>query len=452
MNIIIAGCGNIGRTLAEQLNAEGHDITVIDNRQSAVEIVTGADEALGVVGNITNLSVLEDAGVKNADILIAVTGNDELNLLACLMARKSGCKSTIARVENPDYNGRQIGFMKEELGLSMVVNPHRAAAREAGRLLKYPSALRVESFAKSRVEIITFKLDANSILCGLSLKDMAVKLKCDVLISLVTRGEEVIIPGGDFVLQEKDEISVVGAEDKMVHFLKILKLPTASARDIMIAGGGRMAVYLAQEMLGMGLSVKLIERDDDRCRSLSELLPRATIINGDATEKNLLLEEGLIDTNAFISATDFDEENIMLSLYAKSVSKARCITRIHRVSYENLLDKLEVGSTIYPKNITAEHIIKYVRAMKNSLGSNIETLYRLHDNKVEALEFLIREESAVTEKTLSELKLKKGVLVVTVTRKGQLSLARGNTRIALGDTVIIMTTNSGITDIKDILR
>ncbi|MBR4183098.1 MAG: NAD-binding protein, partial [Lachnospiraceae bacterium] len=228
MNIIIAGCGNIGRTLAEQLNAEGHDITVIDNRQSAVEIVTGADEALGVVGNITSLSVLEDAGVKSADILIAVTGNDELNLLACLMARKSGCKSTIARVENPDYNGRQIGFMKEELGLSMVINPHRAAAREAGRLLKYPSALRVESFAKSRVEIITFKLDSNSILCGLSLKDMAIKLKCDVLISLVTRGEEVIIPGGDFVLQEKDEISVVGAEEKMVHFLKILKLPTAS--------------------------------------------------------------------------------------------------------------------------------------------------------------------------------------------------------------------------------
>ncbi|MBO7401963.1 MAG: Trk system potassium transporter TrkA [Lachnospiraceae bacterium] len=452
MNIIIAGCGNIGRTLAEQLNAEGHDITVIDNRQSAVETVTAADEALGVVGNITSLSVLEDAGVRSADILIAVTGNDELNLLACLMARKSGCKSTIARVENPDYNGRQIGFMKEELGLSMVVNPHRAAARETGRLLKYPSALRVESFAKSRVEIITFKLDAKSILCGLSLKDMAVKLKCDVLISLVTRGEEVIIPGGDFVLQEKDEISVVGAEEKMVHFLKILKLPTASARDIMIAGGGRMAQYLAQEMLGMGVAVKLIERDDERCRSLSELLPRATIIHGDATEKNLLLEEGLIDTNAFISATDFDEENIMLSLYAKSVSKARCITRIHRVSYENLLDKLEVGSTIYPKNITAEHIIKYVRAMKNSLGSNIETLYRLHDNKVEALEFLIREYSAVTEKPLSELKLKNGVLVVCVTRKGQFSLARGNTRIDIGDTVIVMTTNSGITDIKDILR
>ena len=452
MNIIIAGCGNIGRTLAEQLNAEGHDITVIDNRQSAVEIVTGADEALGVVGNITSLSVLEDAGVKTADLLIAVTGNDELNLLACLMARKSGCKSTIARVENPDYNGRQIGFMKEELGLSMVVNPHRAAAREVGRLLKYPSALRVESFAKSRVEIITFKLDEKSILCGMSLKDMAIKLKCDVLISLVTRGEEVIIPDGEFVMQEKDEISVVGAEDKMVHFLKILKLPTASARDILIAGGGRMALYLAQEMLGMGVAVKMIERDDERCRNLSELLPRATIIHGDATEKNLLLEEGLVDANAFISATDFDEENIMLSLYAKSVSKARCITRIHRVSYENLLDKLEVGSTIYPKNITAEHIIKYVRAMKNSLGSNIETLYRLHDNKVEALEFLIREESAVTEKPLSELKLKKGVLVVCVTGKGQFSLARGNTRIGMGDTVIVMTTNSGITDIKDILR
>ena len=334
----------------------------------------------------------------------------------------------------------------------MIVNPQLAAAREMARILKFPSALKVDSFAKSRVDLVNYRIEEDNPLCNMKLKDMGSKLHCDVLIPIVERGDEVLIPGGDFELRAKDEISIVGTQAKTLDLFKKMGVPTSAARNVMIVGGGRTSIYLAKQLLDMGIKVKIIEREEKRCEELTEMLPRAMIICGDATDKDLLIEEGLLDTEAFVATTNFDEENIMLALFVKSQTNAKLITKVHRVSYDEIIDSLDVGSIIYPKYITAESIIKYVRAMKNSIGSNIETLYRLNDNRVEALEFFIKEDSPVVDIPLSELKLKPNVLIGCITHKGQVTIPNGQSVIEVGDTVILITTKTGLHDIRDALR
>ncbi len=451
MKIIIVGCGNVGSTLAEQLSTEGHDITVIDMREQLVKDVSAAYDVLGLVGNGASFNVQSEAGVEQADLLVAVTGADELNLLCCLIARKAGGCHTIARVSNPVYSS-EIGFIKEELGLSMIINPQLTAAREMARMLKFPSALKVDTFAKSRSELLVYRIDEDSPLCNMKLKEMSMKLHCDVLIPIVERGEQVVIPGGDFTLLEKDNITVIATQAKTIDFFKKMGKPTAAARDIMIIGGGITSIYLAKQLLQMGVKVKIIERDINRCEELAEMLPKAMIIHGDATDKDVLLEEGLVETEAFVANTNFDEENIMLTLFAKSLSKAKLITKVHRIAYDDIIDSLDLGSVIYPKYITAVHIIKYVRAMKNSLDSNIETLYRLNDNRVEVLEFLIKDNSPIVGIPLVDLKLKPNVIIGCITHKGRLEIARGQSVIAVGDTVILITTQTGMHDILDALK
>lgn len=451
MKIIIVGCGNVGATLAEQLSKEGHDITVVDTREQLVGNITNSFDVLGIVGNGASLNVLSEAGIADAHLLIAVTGSDELNLLCCLFAKKAGGCHTIARVSNPVY-GREIVFIKEELGLSMIINPQLAAAREMARLLKFPSALKVDSFAKSRVELVTFRIEEGNPLCDMKLRDMGSRLHCDVLIPIVERSGEVIIPDGNFELKAKDEISIVGTQVKTIEFFKKLGVPTAAARDVMLIGGGRTSIYLAKQLLEMGIKVKIIERDEKRCEELTEMLPRAMIICGDGTEKDLLMEEGLMETEAFVATTNFDEENIMLALFAKSLCKAKLITKVHRISYDEIINSLDVGSIIYPKYITAEHIIKYVRAMRNSMGSNIETLYRLNDNRVEVMEFLVKEDSPVVGIPLQELRLKPNMLIGCITHKGQVTIPKGQSIIEVGDTVILITTTTGLHDIRDAVR
>lgn len=450
MKIIIVGCGNVGATLAEQLSKEGHDITVVDTREQLVESVTNNCDVLGIVGNGTSFNIQLEAGVDEADLLIAVTGADELNLLCCLIAKKAGGCHTIARVSNPVYS-REIAFIKEELGLSMVINPQLAAAREMARLLKFPSALKVDTFAKSRVELINYRLEEGNPLCNMKLKDMGSKLNCDVLIPIVERGEQVIIPDGNFELKEKDEISIVGSQAKTLELFKKMGVPTAAAKNVLIVGGGRTSIYLAEQLLEMGIKVKIIEKDQEHCELLTEMLPKAMIICGDATDKELLMEEGLVEAEAFVATTNFDEENIMLALFAKSLSNAKLITKVHRISYDEIIDSLDVGSIIYPKYITAESIIKYVRAMKNSIGSNIETLHRLNDNRVEALELLIKEDSPVIGIPLQDLQLKPNMIIGCITHKGKVTIPNGQSVIKAGDTVIVITTTTGLHDIRDIL-
>ncbi len=451
MKIIIVGCGNVGAALAEQLSSEGHDITVIDTRQQLVESVSVSCDVLGIVGNGASFTVQSEAGVGESDLIIAVTGSDELNLLCCLIARKAGGCSTIARVSNPVYSD-EIAFIKEELGLSMIINPQAAAAREMARTLKFPFAQKVDTFAKSRVELVVYRIEEDSTLCGMKLKDMPGKLRCDVLIPVVERGEQVIIPDGNFEMQAKDSITIVSTQNKTIEFFKRLGKPTAAARDAIIAGGGRTTIYLAKQLTQMGVKVKIIERDSKRCDVLSEMLPKAMIICGDATDKDLLLEEGLAEAETFVANTNFDEENIMLTLFAKSLSKAKLITRVHRISYDDIIDKLELGSIVYPKYVTAVIIIKYVRAMKNSLGSNIETLYRLNDNRVEALEFFIRERSPIVGVPLAELNLKPNMIIGCITHKGKTSIANGQSVIRVGDTVILITAQTGLHDIRDAVK
>lgn len=451
MRIIIVGCGNVGTAIAEQLSYEGHNITVVDVNEKLVNGVSDAYDVLGVVGNGASLNIQREAGVDNADLLIAVTGADELNLLCCLIARKAGGCHTIARVSNPVYS-REIGFIKEELGLSMIINPQMAAAQEIGRLLKFPSALKVDSFAKSRVELVIYKVPEDSALCGVKLRDLTAKVKCNVLIPIVERGEEVMIPDGEFELAAGDEITIVSPAENTIDFFKKMGDPTSVTRDIMMIGGGTTTIYLARQLLNMGVKVKIVEQDPARCEELTEMLPKALVICGDATDKELLIEEGLKTVGAFASMTNFDEENIMLTLFAKSLSKAKLFTKVHRISYDEIIESLGVGSVIYPKYITAEEIIKYVRAMKNSIGSNIETLYRLNDNRVEALEFQIREDSPVVGIPLKELNLKKNMIIGCITHKGKVEMPTGNSVIKVNDMVILITTTTGLHDIRDALR
>lgn len=452
MKIIVVGCGNVGITLAEQLSKENHDITVVDTRESIVENVTNLCDVLGVVGNGTSLSVLQEAGINETDLLIAVTGSDEMNLLCCLIARKAGGCHTIARVSNPIYNSEEIAFIKEELGLSMVINPQLATAREMGRQLKFPSAIKVDSFAKSRADLVNYRLESGNPLCNTKLKDLTGKYADEVLIPIVERGDEVIIPDGNFELLEKDIITIVGSEKSTAEFFKWMGVPVTKAKEVMIIGAGRTAIYLAKQLLAMGIKVKIVENDEKKCDDVAEMLPKVMLIRGDATDKDLLLEEGLENTGAFIANTTFDEENVMLSLYAKSCSKAKLITKIHHISYDDIIESLDLGSVIYTKYITAEAIIKYVRAMKNSMGSEIETLYRLSDNRVEALELLIREGSPVVGIPLRELPLKSDVLIGCISRKGKAMIPNGRSVIEVGDTIILLTTRTGFYDITDALK
>lgn len=451
MRIIIVGCGNVGMTLAEQLSKEGHNITIIDTNDRQVQNAANTFDVMGIEGNGASFSIQAEAGIEDADLLVAVTGSDELNLLCCLIAKKAGGCHTIARVRNPVYS-REIGYIKEELGLSMIINPEYAAAMEMGRVLKFPSAVKIDTFAKGRIELIRYRIPEESILHNMALKDIPAVLRCDVLVCVAERGEEVVIPDGNFVLQARDTISIVASAQNAVKFFKKMGAATTRAKNAMIIGGGETAFYLAKQLISMGVSVKIIEKDKKRCEELCELLPQALIIYGDGTDRELLLEEGMVHAEAFVTLTNFDEENIMLSLFAKSMSKAKLITQVHRIAYDEIINELELGTVIYPKYITAENIIQYVRAMQNSIGSNIETLYRLNDNKVEAMEFVVKEDSPVVGIPLQQMNLKENILICCINHKGNIITPKGQSVISVGDTVVIVTIITGLHDIKDILK
>ena len=451
MNIIIVGCGKVGLTLIEQLSREGHDLTLIDQSKDVVETVTNKYDIMGMVGNGASYHVQVEAGIEEANLLIAVTESDELNLLCCMIAKKSSNCQTIARVRNPEYS-RDVNSIKSKLGLAMVINPEHAAAREAARLLRTPSAIKVDTFVKGRVELLKLKIEPGSVLHGIRLMDMPHKLHCNVLVCVVQREDEVIIPKGNFVLQEKDIISIVASPKKADEFFRKIGMDHGKVKDAMIVGGGDLTYYLTEELLSMGIGVTIIEKDMNRCNFLSEHLPKATIIHGDGSERQILEEEGLAGAEAFLSLTDMDEENIMMSLFAKSCSEAKLVTKINKIAFDDIISQLDIGSIICPKQVTAENIVRYVRGMENSLGINIETLYRIIEDKAEALEFLIQKGSPVIGIPLQEMKLKKNVLICCINHAGQIITPRGSDVIQEMDTVIVVTTETGFSDIADILE
>ena len=456
LSIVIVGCGKVGLTLVEQLSREGHDITVIDKDRSLVEHISGTYDVLGVVGNGASYSVQKEAGIENTDLIIAVTESDELNLLCCTVAKRVANCSAIARVRTPDYS-QDVGYLRERLGLAMIFNPELESAREAARMLSLPTALEVASFAHGQAELVTFKIPEDNKLDGMMLWDMnksiPKEIETNVVICAVERGSEVYIPSGNFQLQCGDVISFVSTRKITRKFLRSIGFKTRQVRSTMIIGGGRASYYLAQELLAMGIGVKIIEKNPARCEELCELLPDANIIYGDGSNEALLLEEGIRFAESFVALTGIDEENILLTLHARNVSDAKVITKINRINFRSAINTLDLGSVIYPKYITAEAIVAYVRAKHNSMNSNVETLNYICNNRVEAVEFQIRDCPQVTGRMLKDLKprMKKDILIASINRRGRILIPSGVDTIEPGDSVMVVTTHSGFSDIRDIL-
>lgn len=452
MKIIIVGCGKVGITLAEQLNNENHDITLIDYDADKLKKATENIDVMGVVGNGAIYQVQMEAGIKETDLLIATTNSDELNMLCCLIAKKAGNCHTIARIRNPEYSS-EINFLREELNLSLAINPELAAAREISRLLRFPSATKIDTFAKGRIEILKFTVPENSVLHKMKVFEVVPKLHCEVLICAIERGSEAIIPTGNTEMLAGDKISFIGSHASSEEFFGHVGIKNNAVNNVMLIGGGKITYYLALLLADTKIKVKIIEQNPERCKKLSEDLPGVLIINGDGSDQKLLLEEGIRQAEAFASLTGFDEENIMLSLYAASQSKAKLITKINRIAFEDVVNSMNLGSIIYPKLITSDTILQYVRAMQNSMGSNVETLYKIVANKVEALEFRVGKDAPILEVPLEKMNLKDNLLVACINRQGKLIMPpRGKDTIEAGDTVIIVTTNTGLNDLKDILR
>lgn len=451
MNIIIVGCGKVGSTLAKQLSKEGHNISIIDTNERVVEEFSNNHDVMGIVGNGAAHSIQKSAGIEKAHLLIAVTGSDELNLLCCLIARKAGNCETIAKVRNPIYN-REIEFIKEELGLSMVINPEYEAASEIARILRFPSVIDINVFNKGSVELLSFKVQNQSILHNMKVHEIRGKLKCDILVSMVERGEEVIIPNGEFTIQENDVISLIAPHKKATEFFIKIGMMNNPVKNTMLIGGGHISYYLAKRLLKYGINVTLVEKKEDRCEELSELIPEAMIIHGDGTDKELLMEEGIAEAESFASLTGLDEQNVLLSLYANSKMKGKIITKVNKIAFDEVIDNLNLGSIIYPKFITMQYILQYVRAMNNSIGSNVETLYKIKKDKAEALEFYVNEGSKLVGIPLEKLKLKDNLIICSIKRKGEIITPNGQDCIKKGDYVIVVTTNIGLQDLSDILR
>lgn len=454
LKIIIVGCGKVGQTLVAQLTKEGHDITLIDSNAQTIQELTNLYDVMGIVGNGASYSVQMEAGIEDTDLIIAVTDSDELNLLCCTVAKRVGGCSAIARVRTPDYS-QESGYLREKLGLAMILNPELEAAREAARVLYLPTALEVNTFAHGQAEMIKIKVPEGNQLDGMTIVELGRALgkniADNVLINAVERERDIHIPSGNFRIQKGDLISFVASRAVAKTFLEKIGFKTHAVKNTMIIGGGRSAYYLATLLLHMGISVKIIERDQKRCEELSILLPKAIIINGDGTNEELLKEEGIEYTEAFVPLTGIDEENIMLTLHVRNISQAKVITKINRITFNDVIDGLDLGSVIYPKFIASEAIIAYVRAKKNSMNSNIETLYHMFDSRVEAIEFRVESESNVTNIPLMNLNLKKGLLISFINRNGSIIIPSGQDSIQVGDTVMIVTTHTGFHSIQDIL-
>lgn len=452
MNIIIVGCGKVGYTLVEQLSNEDHNIVVIDRSAEKVRFITDDLDAMGVVGNGVSHRTLQEAGISSADLVIAVTGSDEENLLCCLIARKTGGCQTIARVRNPIYN-EEVKFLKEALGLTMIINPELIAAGEIAKMFQFPSAIRADTFAKGHVEMLHCKITKDSPLINVRLASLSQKIKVSVLVCEVIRGDEVIIPNGDFVFQENDIIAIVSSRKNAMTFFKNIGIMKHPVKNVILAGGGKISYYLAKILLQSGIDVTVIEQNPNRADFLSEELPDATVILGDATEQAVLSQENYETADGFACLTGVDEENILLALHLNATSSAKTVTKINRITFQNVIDRLDLGSIIYPRVTTASYIVKHVRSICAAQhDNNIERLYSLANGRAEALEFNITDRSAVTDIPLQDLKIRKNTLIGCIYRNGRIIFPGGQDKIQTGDSVVVVLSGYRISDIEEILE
>lgn len=451
MRIIIVGSGKVGTALIDHLAKEGHSLVVIDSDSEVIESLVNKYDIKGVCGNGTSFDIQKEAGVDGADLVIAVTSSDEVNILTCLFAKKAGATHTIARVRTPEYS-EQMLRMKDELGLSMIVNPELEAAVECSRILNFTAALKIDYFAKGKVDMVEIKVPEKCPLIGESLSTIRQKLGFKVLICAVQRDGEVFIPTGSFVLQFGDRVHVTGSHRNIIDFFKKIRLESKKIRNVMIAGGGRIAYYLAKRLLEDGINVKIIENNWERCKELSVLLSGAQIIYGDGTDQSVLIDEGIEYTDAFVSLTGIDEENIITSMYASQLNLKKVITKVNRMSLFPMLYSIGVDTIVSPKQLTANLIVRYVRSMSAKKSSRVETLYKLVNDQVEAIEFSVKKTNKVTGIPLKNLKLKDNILVACIIRGKEIIVPSGEDTIQVGDNVIIVTTNTMFDDLNEIIR
>ena len=450
MDIIIVGCGKVGSALAEVLSDE-HNITIIDKKESLVETATNDFDVMGIVGNCLQTEILEEANVSKTNIFIAVTASDEVNILSCLIAKKMGARHCIARVRSPEFD-KQLVFMREELGISMMVNPDYNAANEIAKVLRYPEAINIESFAKGRVDLAEIRITSGSILDGVALSQLSRRLRLDVLICAVQRGEELIIPNGNFVLRAGDKIHMTASHSNMVKFFKSISAAYRDKRvkSAVLIGGGRVAYHLAQQLIEMGVKVKIIEIDHERCLELSDRLNKVDISCADGTDHDILEEERVYDADAVVTLTGIDEENILLSLLAKNKGVEKVVTKVNRMSLMQLSDTLDLDSLISPKSITVNQILQYVRARQNSLGNSVTTLYRMVNDRLEAIEFVVRDKKDYVDVPLKKLKLRSGILIASIVRGNELIIPKGDDCLQVNDSVVVVTTTKGMHDLSNI--
>ena len=449
MKIVIVGCGKVGTSIAAELNSEGHEIVVVDINRAAVNRLSDSIDAMGIEGNGATYETLSEAGAGTADLVIAASARDEVNLYTCLMSRACGCKNTIARVRNPEYTN-DLYRVKDILGLSMFINPEMTAAGEISRLLRFSGALEIDSFSKGQVELIKVNVPENSPVANREISKIDI-LKGKVRICAVERGSEVFIPNGDFVIHGGDRITVISKPEIAAKFFKKANINIGRSRDVIILGGGKISFYLAQRLLKAGIGVKIIEKNPQRCDELSDLLHEAVIIHGDCMDQDLLLSEGIEHADGVIALMDYDEENILISMYVRNVSRAKIITKVNNAHFDSIVEQLNIECVINPKKIAGEYIARYIRAVQNSLGSNVETLYRLNEGRVEALEFRVKSSSRVANIPLSKLNLKDDLQIISIARRGKIILPTGSDSVMPDDSVVVITKHRGLKDLDDIL-
>lgn len=452
MKIIVLGAGKVGKTLIKHMANEDHDIIVVDQNATKVEEVVNQYDVIGVVGNGGSYDILMEAGAEDANLIICVTASDELNILAGLMAKKMGTRHTIARVRNPDYSS-QRDFMRNQLGFSMIVNPELEAASEIRRVLSFPSAVKVDTFSRGKVELAEFFVEDHSRLNGVELNQLHKITKTNILVCAVSHNEDVIIPDGNYAIKPGDHLYITGTHRDLSKFCLDIGVITNRIKNVIIVGGGKIAYYLSKQLSTQGIKVKIIEKDKNRCQILAEKLPYVTIIHGDGSDDELLNEEGIENTDAVLALTGLDEENIVLSLSAKSLYHKKTIAKVTRMNYTGLSDVLKVDSIVAPKKIVASQIIRYVRAkMNKDHDSAVKTLYKIVDGEVEAVEFKVTEHFTYLHKTLNEMRIKEHVLVAAVIRDNEVIVPKGNTTMELNDYVIIVSRGEIMKSLNDMLR
>ena len=450
MKIIIVGDGKVGFTLAEHLSRESHDVTIIDTRDEALKRASDALDVMCLKGNGASIATLREAEAEHADILIAATSLDEINMICCLTAKQMGTKYTIARVRNVEY-AVDLPTLKKVVGIDMIINPENATAVEIARLLRFPSAANLETFYRGRVELIGFRVQPDDFICGRPLSELSRQVKdLPILFCAAERGDRSIIPDGSYVPTAGDKLYLIGQPPGMTPFFKMLGRYAPKVKEVFVVGGGRISHYLTALLEGMGLHIKVVERNRDRCRELSELLPHTMIICGDGTDQELLESENVAASDAFVALTDRDEDNLIISLYAMQLGISKVVAKSNRQNYAGIARAVGLDSVISPKLITANQILQVVRGMENSKGSVMTALYRIAEGKVEAMEFVVNATTRHLGTPLKDLRLKKGILIAVIVHQGRVIIPEGSTCMRQGDTVIIVSGDEGILDVNDI--